>query len=100
MVLVLLDHVSNCYSNDDGEKIAKTIRQNLDKKESVRISFRGVDVVSSSFINSSLITLLDDYTIDYIKSKVSFSETTKHINNLIKNRFLFEINQKNLNNND
>ena len=90
MVIILLDHVATCHSNDDGAKIADAIRKNLDKEEPIRISFKGVDIVSTSFINSSLISLLDYYSFNYIKSKLSFINTTKHINDLIKNRFLFE----------
>ena len=90
MVITLLDHVATCHSNDDGAKIANAIRKNLDKEEPISISFKGVDVVSSSFINSSLISLLDFYSFDFIKSRLSFIDTTKYINDLIKNRFMFE----------
>lgn len=90
MVIRLLDHTATCHSNDDGTKIANIIRRSLNEEHHISISFKGVDIVSTSFINSSLVSLLDLYSFDFIKSKLTFTNTTKHINALIRDRFLFE----------
>ncbi|MBF0296031.1 MAG: STAS-like domain-containing protein [Magnetococcales bacterium] len=87
MVLTILEHVDNCHSMDNGETIAKLIKTHLDHNQSVQISFKGVDLVSSSFINTSLIALLDSYSFDTIRSKINFINTTRFINELIKSRF-------------
>ncbi|MBF0182611.1 MAG: STAS-like domain-containing protein [Magnetococcales bacterium] len=67
------------------------IKSHLDHDQAVQISFKGVDLVSSSFINTSLIALLDNYSFDTIRSKINFINTTRYINDLIKSRFQFAI---------
>lgn len=91
----VLDHVSQCYSNDDGQLIYQEITKELSRKKNVTVSFEGVDGVTSSFVNSALIALLEDYDFSYIKSNLSFTQTSKQINNLINQRFKFEVKKRN-----
>lgn len=90
----VLDHVNHCYSNDDGQVIQSVLRESFDKGEAVVLSFSGVDSASSSFLNTAFIELLNDYSFNFIKSKLSFADTTRTINESIKRRFQFEVNER------
>lgn len=94
MVLNVLDHVERCYSNADGDVILALIKPILATGEQVTVSFRGVDSVPSSFVNSALIALLDDFSFEDIKKNLRFSNSTKQINEMIKERFNFEVNER------
>nr|WP_179959078.1 DUF4325 domain-containing protein [Streptococcus mutans] len=58
--------------------------------EEVRVSFEGVSYVSTSFVNSAFIHLLENFIFNTIKAKLSFIKSTIQINKLIKERFVFE----------
>lgn len=95
MVLInLLNHVEKCYSNDDGRIIFKKIKSAFSDDQKVTISLKGITTLNSSFVNSAFIELLDDYDFDFIRKNLSFIDSTKQINRMIKDRFLFEINRK------
>ncbi len=94
MVIKVSDFTEKCYTNHDGEIIFKKIKSLMDQNETANVSFRDIDAVTSSFVNSAFIELLEYYSFDYIKSHLTFSDTTKHINELIKKRFKFEVEQQ------
>lgn len=91
MVIKIINHTGHCLNSADGLKIFEIIKPLMDQKEKVMVSFEGIDAVSSSFINSAFIELLCHFNFDFIKDHLSFSDTYKHINDLIKKRFAFEI---------
>ena len=66
----------------------------LDNGEYVSISFNGIDSVTSSFVNSALIELLEYHSFDYIKSNMTFKNTNREVNMIIKKRFDFEVIQR------
>lgn len=91
MVIRALDYVDQCYTQQDGMAVYKVIFPLLKKGAHIELSFDGVTVVPSSFINTSLIALLDVISFDTIKSNLKFVNTTKQINEMIKSRFEFEL---------
>jgi hypothetical protein len=95
MVIRALDLVRQCYSQDDGQKVFDVLLPRLQRGERIELSFDGVDTVPSSFINTSLIHLLDIVPFQTIKSNLRFVNTTRQINEMIKSRFDFEINRRN-----
>lgn len=90
MVIRLKDHINRCITGDEGDTIAKLIKDAFRNDESVNVSFESFIVASSSFVNSAFIALLDDYSMDFIRSKLKFSHSNRAINDLIKRRFTFE----------
>lgn len=79
-----------CYTNEDGTKVLNFILPFLKKGEAVCISFKGVDAVPSSFVNTAFIPLLDHFDFEYIKKSLTFTHTSRQINEIIKSRFVFE----------
>ncbi len=91
MVIAVIDHVKYCYGSSDGDAIRRLIVQAFARNESVTISFEGVSEVTSSFVNSALIALLDDHSFEFIRNHLSIAHTRHQIRDMISNRFRFEI---------
>lgn len=94
MVINVYDHVGRCYSNEDGKILKDLIKSYLDIKEPVTVSFKNVSGVTSSFVNTALIELLDEYSFDFIKNNIKYVDTTHQINSMIKSRFMFEVKKR------
>lgn len=90
MVIKPLDFLEHCYTSEDGAKVFKKIHPLIKEGKRVIISFEGVDSVPSSFVNEAFIKLLDDISFAQIKSLLSFSKSTKQINEMLRKRFEFE----------
>ena len=90
MVIRALDYVPHCYSWDTGNEIAKIVRQSFARGDQITISFAGVTDVPSSFVNGAFISLLDDYSFDFIRAHLSFADCTRQITDMIRRRFSFE----------
>ncbi|EIA20018.1 STAS-like domain-containing protein [Listeria fleischmannii] len=91
MVKLLISKITeNAFSNTDGDLVYKEIKKNLLSGKDVQVSFKGFTSVNSSFVNSSLMQLLNDFSMEEIKKRVMFIDTTKQINHMILTRFQFE----------
>lgn len=95
MVIKIIDYVKTPSTYEDGEKIFKLISAAINKGESVSLSFESIPSVPSAFINSAIIRLLETFSFEQIKQHLSFINTTKHINDLIKSRFDFVLSKPN-----
>jgi len=93
MVINLLNFVNQCYSDSDGAIIYSIIVRYMEENEIV-LSFEGIDIVSSSFVNAALIPFIKLMGFDEIKRKFQFINTNKQINDMIKRRFQFEASRK------
>ncbi|MGE6670963.1 STAS-like domain-containing protein [Bacillus altitudinis] len=93
-LLKVLDHVERCYSNNDGKIIQTMVKSAFRNDEKITLSFEGVDGVTSSFVNTALIDLLEEFSFDFIKNHIAFSDTNSQINKLINDRFKFEVKKR------
>lgn len=91
MVIRVRDHVSQCYSNSDGDTIRELIAPHLIGRQRVVVSFDGFTTATSSFVNSAFIDLLNSMSFDEIKAHLSFDRTSRQIADLIRKRFEFEV---------
>lgn len=89
-IISVLSYVQSCYNNADGDVIRKLLEAQLRNNTPVTVSFKGVNSVPSSFVNSALVPLLDDYSFEKIKSLIKFSDTNSQINEMIRTRLTFE----------
>ncbi|GGC97774.1 hypothetical protein GCM10007216_30700 [Thalassobacillus devorans] len=92
--LHIKDYVDQVYSNDDGVVIYQILKNELENSNKVSVSFQDIKALNSSFINSAFVELLNDYDFQFIKENLSFVDSTKAINNTIKSRFSFEIDER------
>lgn len=91
MVIKVLDYVQHCQNNSDGVVIHDLIKPRLENGEEVVLSFEGVPSLPSSFVNSALISLLDEMPFESIRRLVKFVHTNSQMNSMIKERFDFEL---------
>ena len=92
MVIRILDHVQTYSSYSDGEVIFRLIAAEFDAGRAVAVSFDGIVAISSAFVNSALIRLVESYDFAFIREHLDFLDTTKQINRVIRDRFLFALN--------
>lgn len=69
-----------------GAALYEAMRSALSKAVNITVSFAGIDVATSSFVNMSFIRLLDDMRLAELKARVRVIDSTKPINDMIKKR--------------
>jgi hypothetical protein len=89
----ILEHVISASTYEDGGKIYLLIKEKIDLGEIVELSFTGISSVPSAFINAAIIQLLEHFEFSKIRAHLRFVNSTRHINQLIKSRFDFAVNQ-------
>ena len=94
MVINIANHVNHCYSNSDGDIIFDLIMQEMKRGRKITLSFQEIDGVSSSFVNSAFIALLECFDFDFVRSHLSFANSTKQINEMIRKRFSHEVSRR------
>lgn len=89
-VLPVKDIAPN-YSTDEGSDLVfKAICEAFQDNQKAIVSFRGIPYVTSLFIGTALIQLLEHYSFDYIKKNLVIVQSTKLINDAILSSFKFE----------
>src|SRR5262245_34093613 len=94
MGTVILDHVSRCYTSEDGEVIFHVLLRALREHDKVTVSFKGVGDVPSSFVNTAFVPLLDHYSIEYLRDHLGITDSNSQINDMIRHRMLFSAKRK------
>ncbi|MCB2829991.1 STAS-like domain-containing protein [Streptococcus dysgalactiae] len=96
MVTLTVKELAKNFSNDNkaGEILFEQLKSYFNTDTVVTVSFAGISEVSSSFVNSAFINLLSCYDFNYIKSRLKIVNSTKQINDLIKQRFSFEVSRQ------
>jgi STAS-like domain of unknown function (DUF4325) len=94
MVIRILDHVQFPSGYDNGEIIFDLIKSGLDKDEEVIVSFDGIHAVASPFVNAAFLRLIEFMPFEKIKRLLKIQNSTKDINELVKARFNFVVNQE------
>lgn len=77
-------------TNAQGDLLFSAVQGALSKGKIVTIDFDGISNVTSSFVNSSFVRLLDFYDFPTIKSKVRIIGANRQIAEVIKSRMYFE----------
>lgn len=84
MVIRALDHVRQCNTASDGKVINSVIRKHLAKGKQVKLSFDGVFDAPSSFVNTSIVSLLETFDETYIKSNLTIVDANRQIADMIR----------------
>lgn len=87
MVIVALDHVPHCFSQADGVVIYDALAPCLDNGRSVTLSFTGVEDVTSSFVNASLVPFVEAHGADRVKSLLRIVGATSQVADTVKRCF-------------
>lgn len=84
MELRVLDIVPQCYTSEDGNIVAKRVMLHLDRGENVRLSFTGVSDTPSSFINSSIVSVISKYGLASIRNRFVVADANRQIADMIR----------------
>jgi hypothetical protein len=86
-IVVISDVVSGCNTNQEGDIIYNLISRPIIDGQVVTISFQGQNSVTSSFLNSAFVPLLDKVSFDQIKKRLRIVDSNKFINEMVIRRF-------------
>jgi hypothetical protein len=89
MEIKVLDYVRQTSTYTDGQVIHDLLLPLLKQGQDVSLSFAGVNALPSAFINSALVQLVEHLPISDIKQHLQIHDSTRQINQLIKERFAF-----------
>jgi hypothetical protein len=90
MVIRILDFVSACDTNAQGDIVRKVILSRLKSNDIISLDFVGVPNVTSSFVNCALVSLLPDFNLKTIKARIQIKRVNRQIGNMIKDRMASE----------
>lgn len=90
MALVVTSIVRSCDTNEQGDMVRHEILKHLKRKEKVTLDFSGITNVTSSFVNSALISLMPEYDVSTIKERITITCANRQIGTMITDRFVSE----------
>jgi hypothetical protein len=77
MKILLTDIVSDTYSNASGYKLYVALKGKLDLNERIELSFSGASLTSTSFLNSSFGSLIEELGLNVFLGLVRPAEVTQ-----------------------
>jgi hypothetical protein len=88
MVIKVLDLAPSATTTEDGRAVFGVICAALvaDRITRVEVSFSGVNIATSSFVNTAFVPLLDLAPLDELKKRVRVVHSNRQINDMIKTR--------------
>lgn len=87
MVVRVRDIADSADTADQGVAILNVLSKALaSNQDQIIISFEGVQTATSSFVNSAFLPLLEKYALHELKRRIRVIESTRQINDMIKNR--------------
>jgi hypothetical protein len=84
MVIIALDHVPHCFSQADGIVISDLLSSHMVAGGSVTLSFTGVEDVTSSFVNSSIVPLVEKHGSAFVKDRLRIICATHQVSDTIR----------------
>ncbi|MCD3218529.1 STAS-like domain-containing protein [Mammaliicoccus sciuri] len=87
-IIKIANYIDSCTTNDQGRIIKELIL--LDNDNPVKLSFKGIDSVTTSFVNSLFVDIMFEKGMDFIKNNINIVESNTQINRLIVERLKFE----------
>jgi hypothetical protein len=84
--IILSQKVNTPYlvAVDDGLKVFKEIKNELNRGNTLNLSFKGVRSLTSAFLNASIGKLLEEYKRQDIENNINFEDLTPTYEVLIK----------------
>lgn len=89
MVVKVIEHVATASSYDDGDVIFWLLLEPVLAGQKTEVDFSGITSVPSAFVNSAFVRLLEHVSFDQVRSSLTFVQSTRQINDLIRSRFEF-----------
>lgn len=87
--IVVSDFVDACITNEQGEIIYTEILKAIEKEGGATISMDNIDILTSSFLNSAIVPITDEYSFEWFKCNIKVINGRRHIIKMIKDRINF-----------
>ncbi len=84
MVIRALDLVDRCDTAAQGWIVHRAVKDALSRGDVVELSFDGVFDVPSSFVNTAIVSLLGEYTEEFIKRNLVITRATRQIADMVR----------------
>jgi STAS-like domain of unknown function (DUF4325) len=86
-MVIQISRITACAdTNLDGAAVLAVLKKLLDDGVCVTVSFAGLQIATSSFVNSAFVPLLDHFSFSHIKENLKIINSTRQINEMIKMR--------------
>jgi hypothetical protein len=86
MVIHVKNLAGGADTQDQGTALLKAVRDAIASKGEAIVSFDGVDIATSSFVNASFIALLSDIDVGEMKKRVRVVRASRQIGDMIRTR--------------
>lgn len=86
MVVHVKSATGGCDTHSQGHALYSLISPKLRVGSPVTLDFRGVQSMTSSFVNTGLIPLLDEISFDKVKSLLKVQNANRQVSNMIRDR--------------
>ena len=86
MVVLVRKIVEACDSTVQGQKIYEVISSDLFAGRDVTLDFAGVHGMTSSFLNSAFIPLLDKVPFSAVKAHMHVRNANRQVSNMLRDR--------------
>ena len=90
MVIRIHDIVLSADTSEQGSAVFACLQPALLPGDDVTLSFEGVKTVTSSFVNTAFVQLLETMSLADIKRRLRIVSSTRQINDMIRRRLRFE----------
>lgn len=82
-VINVKDTIKNNLDHEDGSRLYHAIKSSI-KDDKIVLDFSDVEIVTSSFLNTSFRILTAEYGYDFLKEHLQIKNTNSSINRMIK----------------
>lgn len=90
MVIRVLDVAGGADTQEQGQALHLELVESLKMGDVIVVSFEGVDIATSSFVNASFLPLLTNMKFDELKRRVRIISVTRQVGDMIKRRLIRE----------
>lgn len=86
MVVLIAKVTGACDTSNQGRILHTCLLDALQAKQIITLDFQGISGVTSSFVNTAFIPLLDHMSFDQIKARLRILNANRQIANMIRDR--------------
>jgi hypothetical protein len=79
------DITKGTFTNEDGLSVYNAIYSTISENDCIILSFEGITSLSSSFLNSSIGEIIEEFGFDFLKNKIKITKYTPQLSVLIQN---------------
>lgn len=88
MVIRVKSDIGGYTTFEEGQHLARLITAAVDRSGEAVVSFDGIDVIPTSFLNGSFISIIKKNGKEFLFKKVRLIDVSQHIQRMIKDRII------------